>query len=100
MSTRGLSPDVSRSIAISAVMSRNKYADDTASVIAELYATAGDRLDLLAQEVGCWVGYYEDDYTRTLASALRALPLELDEHIALGTRRRQAGTHTTPRPTA
>lgn len=100
MPSRGLHPDVDLRIAISCVMSRNCYTSDPAPVIAELYETADERHDLLAAEVGCWIGFYENDYTRTLAAALRALPLELDEHIALGTRRRQAGTHTTPRPTA
>lgn len=76
-------------------MSRNRYARDPERVIAELHAVAGDRLDLLAREVGSWVGYYEDENTRVLTDALRALPLDLDEAIAHGRDRRLAGTHST-----
>ncbi|PRB14449.1 hypothetical protein CQ042_11050 [Microbacterium sp. MYb62] len=65
-------------------------------MIAELYATAGDRLDLLAAEAGSWIGYYEDEYTSTLTEALRALPLDMADAIALGQRRRVAPHHTTP----
>lgn len=95
MSSGPLHPDVALSVKLSAIMSRNRYTKDPASVIAELYEVAGDRLDLLAAEVGRWVGFYEDDYTRTLATALRALPLDMDDAIALGVQRRNAGTHTT-----
>ncbi|MDR6142025.1 hypothetical protein QE375_001579 [Microbacterium foliorum] len=95
MPSRGLSPDVALSIEISAVMSRNKYTDDPAPVIAELYETAGDRIDLLTTEVGGWVGYYEDDYTRVLTTALRALPLDLADEIARGLERRGMGHHST-----
>lgn len=76
-------------------MTRNQYTKDPASVIAELYAAAGDRVDILTAEVGRWVGFYEDGYTRVLADALRALPLDMEDAIALGQYRRHAGTHTT-----
>ena len=76
-------------------MSRNRYTRDPAQVIEELYAAAGDRLDILAAEVGRWIGFYEDDYTRDLATALRALPFDMDDAIALGGQRRNAGSHTT-----
>lgn len=95
MPSRGLHPDVALSIQLGAIMSRNRYSQDPAAVIAELYAVAGDRVDLLTREIGSWIGYYGDDYTRTLTDALRALPLELDRAIEHGQRRRLAGTHST-----
>ncbi|MBW1640489.1 hypothetical protein G3H63_15600 [Microbacterium resistens] len=88
MNDRSLSPDTRLGIKVSAIMSRNKYTDDPGPVIDELYRAAGDRPDILADEVGLWVGFYEDDDTRTLATALRALPLDLADGIALGQQRR------------
>lgn len=101
MPSRRLHPDIMLSISIGCVMSRNALTRDPAPVIEELYTTAGDRIDLLTREVGQWVGFYEADHTRTLATALRALPLDLDEHIALGLSRRMQpvhGTHGFERP--
>lgn len=89
--TGPLRPDVQ----LSAIMCRNRYTHDPAPVIAELYGTAGDRDDILTAEVGRWIGFYEDDYTRDLATALRALPLDMDDAIALGHQRRNAGTRCT-----
>ena len=65
---------------------------------ATTYAVAGGRLDVLAPEVGRWIGFYEDDHTRTLTTALRALPLEMEKWIALGQKRRSAPHHRTPAP--
>lgn len=98
MPTRGLHPDTLHGIRISCVMSRNQYTQEPGPVIAELYEVAGDRLDLLAAEVGRWIGFYEDDYTRTLATALRALPLDMSDAIALGRQRRNTPDHRTPAP--
>lgn len=95
MPSHGLTPDVALCINIGCVMSRNRYARDPDPVIAELHATAGDRTDLLTQEVGLWIGFYEDEYTRPLTSALREMPLELDAWIAAGAQRRLVGTHST-----
>lgn len=95
MPSHGLSRDVALRIALGAIMSRNRYTRDPDAVIAELHATAGDRDDLLTEEIGLWVGFYEDDYTRTLTTALRALPLDLDEWIERGAQRRLVGTHST-----
>lgn len=95
MPSRGLDPDVALSIQLGAIMSRNQYTRDPAPVIAELYDAAGGRTDLLAREVGSWIGFYGDSYTRTLTDALRALPLEMDQAIQHGERRRLAGTHST-----
>ncbi|MFK4760282.1 hypothetical protein ACI3KS_05040 [Microbacterium sp. ZW T5_45] len=83
-----LHPDTLLSIRLSATMSRNRYTSDPGPVIDELRQIAGDRLDILADEVGTWIGYFEDDHTRTLTTALRALPLDMDDAIALGQRRR------------
>ncbi|MFJ2535843.1 hypothetical protein [Microbacterium maritypicum] len=76
-------------------MSRNRYTQDPAAVIAELYAVAGGRVDVLCREVGSWIGFYEDAHTRALATALRSLPLDLTEAIAAGRARRFSGTHGT-----
>jgi len=93
--TGPLHPDVQLSIRLGATMTRNQYTHDPSPVIAELYEIAGDRLDILTAEVGRWIGFYEDDYTHDLATALRALPLEMNDAIALGVQRRNAGTHST-----
>jgi len=98
MASRGLHPDTLLGIKISCVMSRNQYTSDPGPVIEELYAVGGGRVDLLAQEVGRWIGFYEDDYTRTLATALRALPLDMQDAIERGQNRRSAPHHRTPAP--
>lgn len=79
-------------------MSRNQYTSDPAPVIAALIATAGDRTDILAAEVGRWIGFYDDgEYTHGLAEGLRVAfaHLDLQPHIELGQQRRNAGTHGT-----
>lgn len=95
MPSRGLSPEVALTVTLDAICSRNRYATDPAPVIAELRATAGDRVDLLTESVGTWVGYFEDDYTRTLCAALRELP-NLEPWLELGRRRRAAPDPSTP----
>jgi hypothetical protein len=95
MPSRGLSPDTMLSITLDAICSRNRYTKDPAPVIAELYATAGDRLDILTESVGIWVGFFEDDYLRTLCTALRELP-GLEPWITEGARRRSQKDHSTP----
>jgi len=95
MPSHGLSHDAILRIDIGCVMSRNRYARDPAPIIAELYATAGNRVELLAEEIGLWVGFYEDDTTRPLTDALRALPLDLDAWIERGQQRSLSGTHST-----
>lgn len=94
---RGLSPDVALSIHLDAICSRNRYTQNPAPVIDELRATASDRPDILAEAVGTWVGFFEDDYTLTLCTALRELP-DLEPWIALGQHRRSLPDHRTPRP--
>ncbi|QXE28962.1 MULTISPECIES: hypothetical protein [Microbacterium] len=95
MPTRGLSPTVELSIALDAICSRNRYTTDPAPVIAELRAAAGDRDDVLAEAVGTWVGYFEDEHTAVLCAALRTLP-GLEPWIALGQHRRSLPAPHTP----
>ncbi|KJL24328.1 hypothetical protein RL72_01819 [Microbacterium azadirachtae] len=94
MPSHPLSPDDALGIKIRTVVSRNQFATDPdviAAVVDQLYETASGRLDLLAEEVGLWVGFYEaDPWTTTLAARLRELPLLMDEAITLGRRRRAA----------
>jgi len=92
---RGLSPAVSLSVHLDAICSRNRYTRDPVPVIAELYATAGDRLDILAESVGTWVGYFDDEPVRILCAALRALP-DVESWIAVGAARRAQTDHRTP----
>jgi hypothetical protein len=92
---RRLSPDVMLSITLDAICSRNRYATDPAPVIAELYATAGDRVDILTESVGIWVGFFEDPHVATLCTALRELP-GLEPWIAIGASRRAQPDHRTP----
>lgn len=92
---RRLSPDVMLSITLDAICSRNRYTTDPAPVIAELYATAGDRLDILTESVGTWVGFFEDPHVTTLCTALRELP-GLEPWITIGASRRAQPDHRTP----
>lgn len=95
MASRGLSPDVRLSVHLDAICSRNRYTTDPAPVIAEIYETAGDRIDILTESVGTWVGYFEDDDTRILCTALRDLP-DLEPWIAVGQERFRRPDHRTP----
>lgn len=97
MPSRPLDPDTMLAIELSTICSRNKYTDDTDAVLAELRATAGDRTDILAAEVGEWIGFYgEDAYVEKLAAALATMTdLDLAPHIALGRQRRDTPTHST-----
>lgn len=90
-----LSPDTLLSIELGSICSRNRYTTDTGPVIAQLLATAGDRVEILQEAVGSWIGFYEDEYTITLASALRELP-DLEPWIAQGAYRRSIPDHRTP----
>ena len=83
------------SIELGSICSRNRYTSDPGPVIAELIAAAGDRVDILQQSVGSWIGYYEDGYTLTLATALRDLP-DLEPWIAEGATRRAQADDRTP----
>lgn len=92
-----LSPDKMIAADLSGILFRNKFTKDPAPVIDELRAAAGRRRDLLAAEVGAWIGFYETDDTRTLVDALREAfaDLNLEPGITLGAERRQRPSHGT-----
>lgn len=95
MPSHSLDPDTALSVRLGAVMCHHQYTQDPDPVIDELYQAAGARLDILAAEIGQWVGYYEDAHTITLATALRALPLDMLDAIKLGAYQRGRPTHGT-----
>lgn len=68
--SRPLSPDTHLSIRLSAICGRNRYTHDTSPVIAELIATAGPHVDILAREAGLWAAHYEDEHTADLVAAI------------------------------
>lgn len=90
-----LSPETLLSIHLGAIMSRNRYTTNPAPVVAELLETAGDRVGVLQEAVGTWIGFYEDDYVRTLCDALREIP-GVDPWIRVGADRRAIPDHRTP----
>lgn len=93
-----LDADTMLDVNLSAICTRNRYVDDPAPVLAELYKTAGDRTDILAAVVGRHVGFYETDpYRSVLIDALRTIP-GIEEHVELGRFRRNSGTHSTIAP--
>lgn len=94
MASRSLAPDTLLGITLATICSRNQYTDDPGPVIAELIATAGDHHDVLAREAGTWSGFYDDEYTHTLAVALLEIPGAAD-WVQFGRERRAAGTHGT-----
>ncbi|CAH0138248.1 hypothetical protein [Microbacterium foliorum] len=61
----------------------------------QLLTTAGARVEVLREAIGSWIGFYEDAYTITLATALRELP-GLEPWIAEGTVRLAQADHHTP----
>ncbi|MCK2024076.1 hypothetical protein KZC52_14145 [Microbacterium sp. kSW2-24] len=95
MPSAGLSPTVKLSVTLDAICSRNRYTSDPGPVLDELRATAGDRVDVLAEAVGTWLGFFEDEYTATLCTALRTLP-DVAPWIALGQFRRSLPDPSTP----
>ncbi|WP_336642039.1 hypothetical protein [Microbacterium sp. USHLN272] len=95
MPSAGLSPTVKLSVTLDAICSRNRYTSDPRPVLDELRATAGDRGDVLAEAVGTWLGFFEDEHTATLCAALRTLP-GLEQWIALGQFRRSLPDPSTP----
>lgn len=67
-----------------------------AAAVDEIRRIAGVHTDLRDHEVGVWVGYYGDEYTKTRAAALVDAFPGCVAHIALGVQRRGAGGHRTP----
>ncbi|ALX65551.1 hypothetical protein [Microbacterium sp. XT11] len=95
MPSRPLDPDTHLGVRLSAIMARHAYTKHPEAVVDELYRIAGERLDILAEEVGVWIGFHESEHTRDLTAALRRLPLDLDAWIETGRERRRAGHHST-----
>lgn len=95
MPRSGLDPDTALDVRLSAICGRNQYTKDPGPVIDELRAVSGDRLDILAQVAGRWVGFYESTYTAPLCEALLLIPGSID-WVWLGRKRREAGTHSAP----
>lgn len=95
---RSLDPDTHLSVRLGAIMCRNQYTDRPGPVIAQLRAMAGDRTDILAREVGMWVGFYDNPHTQRLRSALfeAFADLDLGPWVELGRRRAATRPHSTP----
>lgn len=98
MSSHSLDPDTLLRVELSGIMSRDRYTRDPGPVIARLREAAGERPDLLAVEVGRWIGFYDNTHTHTLTEALQAafVDLDLQPHITAGRARRYTPTHRTP----
>lgn len=98
MSSRPLDPDTLLSVELGAIMSRDRYTSEPGPVIAQLRETAGVRVDLLAAEVGSWVGFYRSEHTRLLADALLEAfsNLDLQPWIEVGRKRQHTPPHSTP----
>lgn len=93
MAREGLSPDTLLGVKLSGILARNQYTSNPDAVIDELYAAAGDRLDILAMETGTWAGFHEaDEHMQTLARALWEIP-GVGPWIKVGRERRNAGRH-------
>lgn len=90
-----LSRDVLLDIQLSAICSRNQYTGDPAPVIDELHRVTGGRADILARVAGTWAGYFDDEHTHTLATALREIP-GAEAWVPLGTHRRGMPPHKNP----
>lgn len=83
-----LSKDTLLSISLSATIARHKYSRDPSQAVAELMAEAGARTDLLAEEAGLWVGFYESDPdVQSMVAALREIPGS-EQWVELGRLRR------------
>lgn len=95
MAHEHLSPDVLLGVKLSAICARNSLTSDPTPVIAELLETAGARTNILAMEVGTWIGFYEnDDDKHALVEALREIP-GVEPWILVGQQRLGATMHGT-----
>lgn len=82
-------------------MTRNRYEADHAAIFAEMRAKAADRVDILTEEVGGFIGFYGEDWgVEPLAAALEVefADLDLEPWIALGRTRRDTPVHGTHGP--
>lgn len=83
-----LYPDVALSVQLDATCGRGQYTRDPAPVVAELRAAAGDRVDILHETVGTWVGYFDSPETHTLCAALLDAFPDAEPWVEVGRRRR------------
>ncbi|MDN3310634.1 hypothetical protein QWJ90_06800 [Microbacterium oryzae] len=96
MSHGPLHPDTLLGIRLASICSRHRFDADAEGALAELRAAYAGRMDILAREIGTWIGYYEDEHARALCDGLRRIP-GVEEWTPLGRARRGAGRHETPR---
>jgi hypothetical protein len=90
-----LEPDTRLDVELSAICARNQYTRDPGPVVAELTIAARGRDGILAQTAGIWAGYFDSPETRTLATALRALP-GAEQWVTVGRRRQGVPRHSAP----
>ena len=94
MPSRGITRETKLEVTLSAICSRHQFTTDPVTAIEELRAAAGERTDVLAREVGIWIGYFESAHSRTFTTALRELP-GVEPWIDEGRRRRSLRGHST-----
>lgn len=72
------------------------FTQDPSQVVAELRTAAGVHTEILAREIGTWVGFYDSDKnTHTLAAALLEAFPEARPHVGIGQARRMRPIHGT-----
>ncbi|MEQ6898702.1 hypothetical protein [Microbacterium sp. KR10-403] len=87
-------PDTALSVALDAICARHQHEPGAGVAIVELRAAAGDRLDILHQTIGEWVGYFDDESRHEYcAELLDAFPAAA-AHVDVG-RRRRGHVHST-----
>ena len=94
MPSRGITREAELEVTLSAICSRHQFTTDPGPAVEELRAAAGDRTDVLAREVGIWIGYFESEHCRTFTTALRELR-GVEQWIDVGRRRRGRRGHST-----
>jgi hypothetical protein len=96
MPRRPLDADTLLGVHLDAICSRNCYTKDPQPVIDELLKVAGERLDLLAKNVGTWAGFWErDPNVRPLALALQQRIPGASDWVELGRSRASSPAHGT-----
>lgn len=85
-------------ITLSNVMSRHRFDTEAQQVVDELRAIAGDRGDVLAMEVGLWVGYHGgDEHVGPLIAALQRVD-GIGHWVEVGKHRRGIPNHAYNQP--
>lgn len=87
-------PDVRLSVLLDAICGRNEWTKDPGPVVDELRAAADDRVDVLHESVGTWVGYFDSEHTHTLCVGLLEAFPEAVPFVEVG-RRRRGRLHST-----